>query len=90
MCSFKPCLIIIMKLPSMKKSFPFVILCIVFMIFSCTSKREGTPKVVVFSKTMGFTHASIPLGIEAIHHLGSEHAFVVDMTKKANIFTEEN
>jgi cytochrome c len=90
MCSFKPCLIIIMKLPSMKKSFPFVILCIVFMIFSCNSEREGIPKVLVFSKTMGFKHASIPLGIEAIHQLGSEHGFVVDTTKNANLFTEEN
>lgn len=90
MCSFKPCLLIIMKLPRMKKSFSFVILCIVFMVFSCTSKREGTPKVLVFSKTMGFKHASIPLGIEAIHQLGTEHGFVVDTTKNANLFTEEN
>ena len=79
-----------MKLPSMKKSFPIVILFIVFMIFSCTSKREGTPKVLVFSKTMGFKHASIPQGIAAIYQLGTEHGFAVDTTKNAELFTEEN
>jgi cytochrome c len=74
----------------MKKSFPIVILLFVFLIFSCSSKREGAPKVLVFSKTMGFKHASIPSGIAAIHKLGIEHGFVIDTTKNAELFTEEN
>lgn len=72
-----------------KVSFLSVLIC-VFVLFSCSNKREGSPKVLVFSKTMGFKHASIPSGIAAIQKLGSENGFVVDTTKNAELFTEEN
>lgn len=39
---------------------------------------------------MGFKHASIPEGIEAIYALGAAHGFQVDTTKNAELFTEEN
>lgn len=45
---------------------------------------------MVFSKTMGFKHASIPAGISALYKLGAEHGFVVDTTKNAELFTDEN
>jgi len=53
-------------------------------------KREGKPKVLVFSKTMGFKHASIPKGIAAIQKLGLENGFEVDTTKNGELFNEEN
>lgn len=70
-----------------------MLMCIAISLFfiSCdNNKREGTPKVLVFSKTMGFKHASIPQGIAAIQKLGSENGFAVDTTKNADLFTEEN
>lgn len=54
------------------------------------SKREGKPKILVFSKTMGFKHASIPAGIAAIQKLGIENGFEVDTTKNGELFNEEN
>ncbi|MCC5936096.1 MAG: ThuA domain-containing protein [Lunatimonas sp.] len=55
---------------------------------SCTG-RSGNPKVLVFSKTAGYYHQSIPDGIAAILRLGAEHGFDVDTTKNAAMFTEE-
>lgn len=57
---------------------------------SCSNKREGDPKVLVFSKTMAFRHGSIPAGIAAIQQLGAANNFAVDTTENANAFTEEN
>lgn len=57
---------------------------------SCSKKREGDPKVLVFSKTAGFYHESIPAGIAAIQKLGAENGFQVDTTKNAENFNEEN
>lgn len=57
---------------------------------SCSHKREGKPKLLVFSKTAGFKHASIPVGIAAIQKLGAENGFDVDTTKNADQFNDEN
>ncbi|MEO3816964.1 ThuA domain-containing protein [Plantactinospora sp. B24E8] len=46
--------------------------------------------VLVFSKTAGFRHDSIPAGIAAIRQLGTEHGFAVDATEDAGAFTDEN
>ncbi|MDR8390917.1 ThuA domain-containing protein [Aliifodinibius sp. S!AR15-10] len=59
-------------------------------ISSCSNQRSGPPKVLVFSKTAGYHHASIPDGIAAIQKLGSENGFEVDTTTDAGKFTEEN
>lgn len=44
--------------------------------------------VLVFHKTAGFTHQSIPAGVEAITGLGSEHGFEVTSTDDAAIFSD--
>ncbi|MFH5883930.1 ThuA domain-containing protein [Halalkalibaculum sp. DA3122] len=59
-------------------------------ISSCSDKRSGPPKVLVFSKTAGYHHASIPDGIAAIQKLGAENGFEVDTTTRSATFTEEN
>jgi cytochrome c len=46
--------------------------------------------VLVFSRTEGYYHESIPDGIAAIQKLGSENGFRVDTTKDASKFTLEN
>lgn len=45
--------------------------------------------VLVFSKTTGFHHASIPAGIRAVQQLGEEHGFSVDTTTNAAVFSDE-
>ncbi|MFE0763122.1 ThuA domain-containing protein [Streptomyces smyrnaeus] len=44
-------------------------------------------KVLVFSKTAGFRHDSIPDGIAAVRQLGAQHGFTVDATEKGAAFT---
>ncbi len=58
--------------------------------FSCNNKREGTPKVLVFSKTAGYKHKSISKGVEALQKLGKENGFEVDTTINAVSFSDDN
>jgi cytochrome c len=61
------------------------------VITSCQKKiRPGNPRVLVFTKTTGFRHASIPAGINAIKKLGQENGFDVDTTENAANFTEDS
>ncbi len=46
-------------------------------------------KALVFSKTTGFRHDSIPQGIDAIAKLGAEHRFAADSTEDAARFNDE-
>lgn len=46
--------------------------------------------VLVFSKTKGYFHESIPSGVAAVQKLGRENGFQVDTTKDANMFTDDN
>ncbi|GAA0526307.1 ThuA domain-containing protein [Chitinophaga japonensis] len=57
---------------------------------ACNKTRPGKPKVLVFTKTMGFRHASIPAGIKAIQQLGEKNGFIVDTTENADKFTEDS
>ena len=47
-------------------------------------------RVLVFSKTLGFRHASIPDGIKAIQQLGAANGFAVDATEDSSLFTPAN
>jgi type 1 glutamine amidotransferase len=45
-------------------------------------------RVLVFSKTAGYRHDSIPAGIRAIRELGAAHDFAVTATEDASVVTE--
>jgi cytochrome c len=45
-------------------------------------------RVLVFTRTLGFRHASIPVAIEAARALGSATGFAVDATEDAARFTD--
>lgn len=47
-------------------------------------------RVLVFSKTKGWKHTSIPYGIALIQKLGKENGFTVDTTRNAAYFTEDS
>ena len=53
-------------------------------------QASDAARVLVFSKTKGYYHESIPSGIEAIQKLGRENSFQVDTTKDASKFTTDN
>jgi cytochrome c len=61
----------------------------VLLLFSC-STRPGKPRILVFSKTSGYHHESIPDGIAAIQKLGQENNFDVDTTTNPARFTEDS
>jgi hypothetical protein len=46
-------------------------------------------RVLVYSKTRGFHHASIPAGVAAMQKLGAENNFAVDTTTDSTFFTKE-
>jgi glucose/arabinose dehydrogenase/cytochrome c551/c552/type 1 glutamine amidotransferase len=78
----------------MKRSFlSFQILTIALLsltfLFSC-SKRSGKPRLLIFSKTAGYHHESIPDGIAAIQKLGSGNNFLVDTTTNAEMINEDS
>jgi uncharacterized protein len=50
--------------------------------------RAGT-RVLVFSRTKGFRHASIPDGVAAIAALGAKHGFDVESTEDPAVFTDD-
>ncbi|MDT0265330.1 ThuA domain-containing protein [Streptomyces sp. DSM 44915] len=49
---------------------------------------EETFQALVFSKTEGFRHDSIPAGIAAIEALGADHGFDVTATEDAAVFND--
>lgn len=56
-----------------------------------TPVKEETPgsKVLVFSKTKGYRHASIRDGVRLIRSLGEAHDFEVKSTENAGVFTSD-
>jgi type 1 glutamine amidotransferase len=59
-------------------------------MFPHVSSAATLTRVLVFSKTAGFRHDSIPAGITAIRNLGSQNGFAVDATEDAGAFTTQN
>ncbi|MEV0826766.1 ThuA domain-containing protein [Nonomuraea rubra] len=57
---------------------------------AATAAAEPAFKVLVFSKTTGFRHDSIPEGIAAVQKLGQENNFAVDTTEDSALFTDQN
>ena len=47
-------------------------------------------RVLVFSLTKGFRHASIPDGIAAVQALGAAHGFAVEATEDATAFSDQS
>jgi cytochrome c len=64
----------------------------VMSVFALPSVAAAAPKfkVLVFSKTAGFRHDSIPTGIARIEQLGRANNFAVDATEDATAFRANN
>lgn len=66
-----------------------ILFLVVFAAVSFAAKKKE-PSVLIFSKTSGYRHQSIPAGIDAIKKLGLENNFLVDATEDSLAFTDEN
>ena len=63
---------------------------VLVLIFSSCSQTHEKPRILVFSKTAGWHHESIPTGIAAIEKLGKENKFDVDTTTNSAYFREDS
>lgn len=63
-------------------------LLVMSLILFSYNKRPAKPKILVFTKTAGYRHASIPSGVNALFKLGRENDFEVDTTSDAGRFTQ--
>lgn len=62
-----------------------------FVSLACA--EQGAPakfSILVFSRTAGFRHESIPTGIAAIQDLGRARSFSVEATEDPAAFTDDN
>jgi cytochrome c len=50
----------------------------------------GGARVLVFTKTAGFRHTSIPVALAAVRQLGARNGFSVDATESGTAFTDAN
>jgi cytochrome c len=54
------------------------------------SAAPQRPRILVFTKTAGFRHSSIPLAVRAVRELGQQHGLAVDATEDGKAFTATN
>jgi cytochrome c len=66
-----------------------LVLAVTFTVLSQQSTAQEK-RILVFSKTKGFRHASIPAGQQALFKLGKENGYAVDTTERSEVFKEEN
>jgi cytochrome c len=65
-------------------------LCFSLTLHAQTANPLKGKKVLVFSKTAGFRHGSIPSGQKAIMEFGKQYGFDVDTSENAAVFNEKN
>jgi len=54
-----------------------------------SNAMPGT-RILVFTRTVGFRHDSIPAGVAALEMLGENHGFAVEHTEDAAVFADES
>jgi cytochrome c len=60
------------------------------LIGSTLSAAPQRPRILVFTKTTGFRHASIPVAVRAVRELGQRNGLVVEATEDGSAFTAAN
>ena len=64
--------------------------CLPLLFSACSKKREGDPRILVFSKTSGYHHSAIADGNKALMKLGKTNGFTVDTTTNAAFIHEDS
>lgn len=77
----------------------FLFLCVLWFLSACAKKNTATTtelatetqtqtkKVLVFTKTLGWRHKSIEIGVATIKDFGKTHNFVVEHTEDSTHFS---
>lgn len=68
----------------------FLVFVFVLQSFQCGDDNEfATPEsILIFSKTQGFRHESIPYGTKALEKLFIDNGYLVTLTEDASLFNE--
>jgi uncharacterized protein len=74
----------------MKKISAIAFLPLLLIVLFAAIPRKHKPAVLIFSKTNGYRHESIPLGIAAIKKLGEANGFSVDATEDSLMINKKN
>lgn len=78
--------------------FLIALICLPWYTFSCNSRavpadeevEQQLAELLVFTKTEGFRHASIPNGVAALKHLADENGWQIEHTEESGIFTSDS
>ena len=73
----------------MKKNLTLFSFLLVVVCLTAFVSNKKAPRILVFSRTLGFHHASIPTGVAAIQKIGLDNNIKVDTTTDSNFFTEK-
>ena len=74
----------------MKLLISIAVAIIALFIFSLTFRSEKTPRILVFSKTLGWHHTCIPDGIKAMVKIGQDEDYAIDTTVDASYFNDDS
>ena len=74
----------------MKKLFALLLSPVLIFFFFSFAPKKKWPTILVFSKTSGYRHSSIPDGKAAIIKFGIENNFSVDTTEDAAYFNADS
>ena len=74
----------------MKRAFALLATCLALLAPGAAWAQAAGPRILVFTKTAGFRHASIPAAIQAVRDLGAHNGFAVDATEDSGDFTDAN
>ena len=69
----------------------FLLLPLLPLLLACGVDPDpvATDRVLVFSRTAGYRHASIETGIDAIREIGATAGFEVDATEAPSVFSDD-
>lgn len=77
--------------------FKCVILSTLIALIACDEESktaapniDSENKLLIFSKTEGYRHASIPDGVNALQKMAGENSWLADHTEDASIFTSDS
>ena len=70
--------------------FLFIIMTVCVADVSCNQKVNKQVKILIFTKTLGYRHASIENGIAMFKKLGQENGFKIDTSENSDAFTDSN
>lgn len=61
------------------------------VVYSTSTPAGGNPDftVLVYTRTLGYVHASTPDGVAAVQKIGNQNNFAVDATEDPTLFTDQ-